>query len=251
MKKLYMPDENQLREMQNLGANVYRYLTAKTIEALILRAKNKNTVDVHAMEHELAFSDEDIRGNYEINHGYCLVYPVAIGSAEYAMYDSSLCQRLITKPSDKSVYNLDVLSSFSPAVQFNVYTISSTLAKLKGGLMINPEYRFEYKESALLNGIFSCEALPLFANLSKDDIRALIAIEPAYAVMLNKHILGDDIAKEMLIYGMSEYGDRYDLGPAYNIIQADGDVLSNSKTRRLIKEINKNPNNLYETVTWK
>ena len=251
MKKIYMPNEEQLREMQDLGANVHKYITAKVIEALVVRAKNKPYVDVNAMEHELAFSDADIRENYDIVHGYCLLYPVAIGSVEYAQYDLRLCQKLLDKSSDKSIYNLDVLNQFASSIQFNIYTIKETLAMLKKGLLLHPEYRFEYNEGALLNSIFSCQGLPFFANLSENDIRALIAIEPAYAIMLEDHVLGDNTAKNMLIEGISEYGERYDIELSNTILPADGDMLSRPKVKRLINEINKNPNNLYETVTWK
>ena len=182
MKKVYIPNEEELQKLNYLGIDTYKYLLSKTAETLIIEDIIYEEIDM------LDTAYEQLEEFPEIKYSIARMYPEKITLSEYAKKDIELARLLTKKLSrkDNTIYQLDALSYFdgeSPVVTDSI-VIENTIKSLIENLSCSPRYRFDYKEpNILLDNIFTCEILT--EELSKDSQNNLISIDPIYITKLD------------------------------------------------------------------
>lgn len=220
MKGLYLPTKDDLYQMQSSNANIYKYLVAKNIEALIFNSKDKEILkNIHKYQRE----------DPNIARGICMIKPDEIPYSDVVKYDIELCNYLLQlKPN--TIYRLDNLSYFNTSTQFNQAIMVETIITLYNELNNNPEYRFNYKESRLLNQIFTCDSFA-FSTLPRKIKEMLVSIEPAYAI--NFGYL--DIVNKSI----NEYATRYLIDNDLGLSLLKKDIITNpdKDVKRLLKTI--------------
>lgn len=239
MKKIYMPDERGLYQMQEVigGNNMYNYLLIKATEALIVDGINYPAKGILKNVYDY------IKNDPAIVRMIGLLYPEEIKYSQVAMNDSQLCSMLLNDLEDKSIYGLDNLSRFSDEVNYDTAVIDRTIATLDDKLIDMPRYRFEYVESPLLESIFSCDER-IIAR-SEPMLYELAGIEPGYALQLKDKCID---WKLMLLKGLTKYRERYGAfhysGSEYEF---ETDILTNKdeNVKRLVRTIYHDKNNLY------
>lgn len=230
MKKVYIPTEEELQQLNYLGINPYNYLFSKVTETLIMEDIIYGEIDM------LDTAYEQLSEFPEIIYAISRIYPEKIASSEYARKDIDLCRLLTSKISrqDNSIYQLDTLSYFdleSSIISDNI-VIQNTIKNLSEHLSTNPRYRFDYKEpNILLDNIFDCE-IPI-ENIATNLQYELLSIDPIYITKL-----GLDLEKEKRDYfqnkafylsrGLARYTNRYHLE---NIDRTN----QQEKTKKLIR----------------
>lgn len=247
MRKIYMPTENELYQMQEVmgGENMYAYLLAKAVEALIVNGLNNPAQGI------LRNADEDVKNDAEIVRAIGLLYPYEIEHSQLAMNDSKLCLNLLYGTEDRSIYELDNLNRFYDEVNYDPKVVEKTISTLSDKLLDMPRYRFEYRQSPLLESIFSCDQR--IFDLGNPAV--LMGIEPGYSL---KPIIGDDIEatynrkykRSHLFQGMEKYCERYRIpSPRYagHQYEYETDILTDKdeNVKRLIRTIYHDKNNLY------
>ena len=231
MKKIYMPPDDKLSEMQSLGINLKSYIEIKMAELMIVNSINNNK------KSKLSGAYKYILDNMNILHSICLLYPEEIQYAKLSQYDIQLLKQLINKSHDETIYNLDNLSNFAFSNIYSSSIIIQTIGKLQEQLLNRPEYRFQYQDNSLLDDIFTCKIIPELFEFSYKLIVNLVEIEPAYAVLIYQNKLDKGSKKELLKYGLSKYMERYGL---CENIYTEEDILKQEETKRLIKAIRRN-----------
>lgn len=240
MRKIYMPTENELYQMQEImgGENMYAYLLAKAVEALIVNGLNNPAQGI------LRNADEDVKNDAKIVRAIGLLYPYEIEHSQLAMNDSKLCSKLLNGLEDRSIYGLDNLSRFSNEINYDPRVINQTVATLADKLLDMPRYRFEYHQSPLLESIFSCD--PRIIDICS-MIHDLSKIEPGYALKLSAEWITPEHRKNALCKGIEEYGKKYEI-PRYTGYEYRGvDILTDKdeNVKRLVRTIYHDKNNLY------
>lgn len=249
-KKVCMPSMDELYIMQDMGANVYKYLVIKAIESLIVEGINLPNKGI------LKTAYKYLRENPDIVYSICQMYPNELKYSEIARYEAFLCMKILDNVEDRTIYNLDNLVYFSDSVLDNRQVGNKVISLLSEKLPITPQYRFEYKqlfnqdklvcENKLLDNIFSCNYKLDSYNLRDGILEKLIQIEPLYALKY-QNLLDLSKNKYLLKTGINAYAERYsveyDVGSKY----ANKDILTNPdvETKRLLKCINQNKYNLY------
>lgn len=247
MRKIYMPTENELYQMQGIigGDHMYKYLLIKAIEALIVNGLNYPARGI------LRNADEDIKNDSAIVHRIGLLYPYEIEHSQVAMNDSELCSKLLNGLEDRSIYGLDNLSRFSDEVNYYPKVIKQTVSTLADKLLDMPRYRFEYHQSPLLESIFGCDTSLLDHCSGPVILRELVDIEPGYALKLSdKDIEKHDMFSNrvnLLFDGFNQYRERYELSNYSEGKYAGKDILTDKdeNVKRLIRTIYHDKNNLY------
>ena len=188
-KRVYLPTEEDLREIQRIkesnkvvDINAYGYLVVKAIEKILVDKQNGASIEN---------MDDYILNIPEIVYGICWVYPEEIKSFSKIRQDEAFCEDLLRKESSNSIYNLDRLGTFLPSVQFASNIVRTTIETLNNKLKDNPEYRFEYQESDLLNSIFSYN-YPMFEDSSFALFSKLKNIDATYALNYGPKSLYND-----------------------------------------------------------
>lgn len=230
MKKVYIPTEEEIQQLQYLGMNTYSYILSKAVEVLIMEDV------IYDKTNMLEIAYNHLSDFPEIVYAICRMYPEKIATSEFASRDISLCRRLTEKlPSqDKSIYYLDNLTYFD---QQSDVTLDSTVVKntssiLADRLTSTPRYRFDYREpNILLDNIFACDLSNV--NVTKDTYDDLISIDPVYITKL-----GFDLASEKrklcqnksfaLPRGMMKFTNRYGMDNINTTNQQE-------KTKKLIR----------------
>lgn len=243
---IYMPNEediynlNEIKKSNDINyIDIYGYIIAKTIEKLINDAKLLKNADSYIL---------DIP---EIVHGLCWVYPQEIIGAEKAKKDADLCYRLLTKEKDQSIRNLDMISMFDESVQSQREIMQLAIEELDDKQLTNPEYKFSYKNSSLLDSIYGVD-YEKFGDLPHSDLLHLINIDPVYSLKLDynrlipelKYIKKDVIAWRKGCYfntGYSKYRKLYDLNEhnEYEFKDVDYHKPNDEKVKRLLKNLYK------------
>ncbi len=243
MKKVYMPTMDELYQMQDLGADVEKYLLVKAIESLALEGR---VLTARGGIFKLAY--KYLRENPEIAYAICRMYPEEIKYSEIAQNDIRLLWDLLgqsEKPQDASgkqfyqtIYDLDNLAHFEhgAGMLMNQRTVRYTIEELDKKLPKVPEYRFDYRPNSLLDNIFSC-------NLPIDTINRFIykltKIEPGYALKVEKQRLDKEPIgrKAILREGMKDYIKRYGIEITHYRKFEQRDILTNPDTnvKRLLK----------------
>lgn len=229
MKKVYIPNEDEIEKLKYLGINPYQYLLSKTVETLIMEDIIYEDIDMF----DVAYQELHIE---EIRYALALLYPEKIASSEFAPNDLDLC-RMLTKRvfrQDKSIYQLDNLSYFNQdwIITGDDIVIENVSKILAEHLTSQPRYRFDYKEpNKVLDDIFACE-IDSDAHTPKiyDD---LLSIDPIYITKLGLNL--EQVKKDLsqnkafsLQRGMVKYNGRY------NMSEVDTKNYQ-EKTKRLIK----------------
>lgn len=243
MKNIYMPSMDELYQMQDRGANVYKYILVKAIESIICYGIDRPAAGM--LKSSYKYISEDL----EIARAICTLYPNEIQFSDVAKEDIELCLRLIGTDPKVNNCNLDYLSRFGYTVQNNTLVLKQAILLLEKELKENPKYRFEYNGDSLLNDIFSAtfsedKLLGLFGSNRDDVVRALVNIEPVYAIKLpieyfnNKMYNSNEYIRcEYLHSGIANYADRYGVTASVGSEYIGKDILTNpdQNVKRLIK----------------
>ena len=157
------------------------------------------------------------------------------------MNDIDLCLNTINRKNNqnRNIYNLDNLQYFENGVGVltNNGVIQTTANILAEELPNNPRYRFEYKQSSLLDDIFA-RKIPAqeLAISSKQDF---INIEPAYVLTTtpNSVIPSSNDKKTALYQSINNYAERYGITGKDGQQYSDKDILTNpdEEVKRLLK----------------
>ncbi len=254
MKEVFMPSMDDLYQMQDRGANVYKYILVKAIESIICNGLN------YPNKGMLENAPKYLRENPEIARAICTLYPDEMIYSEIARNDVELAVRLM----DYKGYQgngLDYLCRFDSSVLSNTYVLSSAILKLESELFSNPNYRFEYvgKEviysnkgaGRLLDKIFCCDInnedlMIVLRNIRGEVVKSLIKIEPYYALKVDEKYFDinnsnvDMVRSECLRRGINTYAERYGISMDAGSEYYRKDILTNPDTdvKRLIKCIN-------------
>ena len=255
MKEVFMPSMDELYQMQDRGANVYKYILVKAIESIICNGLN------YPSDGMLKNAYKYLREDLEISRAVCTLYPEEMEFSEVSSYDSVLCDRIVTKTECKPC-GLDNLCRFNSDVTLDHLRLANIIIFLEKEISKYPKYRFEYigfdsiflKRGAnrLLDDIFGRkisdkELMFMLGNFRENAVEALIKIEPAYAISLaNCFFLGcfgaeaDKTRTERLYTGINSYADRYGISRNVGSEYYNKDILTNPDTdvKRLIKCIN-------------
>lgn len=229
MKKVYIPTINELYQMQEMGANVYKYLTVKAIECLIVEGVNSPNKGI------LKNAYKYLKENPDIAYSICSMYPEEIQYSETAQNNVNLCCKLIRQQKDTTIYSLDNLALFQNGVGTldNYGVVNNTINVLKEYLPKTPEYRFQYQENTLLDNIFGKK----INNFTWFNGEAFRTIEPAYTL----ETYNKDVSEEM-IKAVNNYAARYNINPTLGVEYRNTDILTKpeQKTKRLLKCIKEN-----------
>lgn len=238
MKQIYMPNKNELYQMQDYGANIYKYLLIKAIEVIIMEGI------LYPKKGMLENQYKYIKQNEEITRSICYLYPDEMKYSESAQYDQELCIALINKSNER--ISLEGLSNFSKSVLYSPYVIQTLAMKLEEELVKKPQFRFEYQYSSLLEDIFGCNLTKenLIFTPNEETIKALCNIEPMYIlkysqelsrILQNSKYLGNFINE-----AIETYAKRYFIDSSIGEEYIGKDILTNPNqdVKRLIKCIN-------------
>ncbi len=188
-KRVYLPTEEDLYELERIkesnkvvDINAYGYLITKAIEKILVDKANGILIEN---------MDDYILNIPQIVYGICWVYPEELKNFSKIRQDESFCEKLLHKESDNTIYNLDRLSTFLPSVEFASNIIRTTIEILNEKLQDNPEYRFEYQDSELLNSIFNFN-YPMFDHASFALFSKLKNLDATYALNYGTKSLYND-----------------------------------------------------------
>lgn len=220
MKKIFIPSMDDLYKMQDMHINILPYLYAKAIERLCVEYNNYPKMG-SILRNEYKYLREDP----VIAKAICMMYPNEVIYSDVVKYDTDLAMKLIGEPKNNDIYRLDNLSYFGNNLDSNLLIQREVINILYNELTNNPKYRFEYRDSRLLDDIFMGR---FDTTLFLDDMakEQLGYIEPYYG-----------IDSDMLCNMMKRYVNRYGIGYENN----DGDILTNQTTevKRLFRCINR------------
>ena len=188
-KRAYLPTEEDLCEIERIkesnkvvNINGYSYLIIKAIEKILIDKQNGTLI---------GNMDDYILSIPQIVYGICWTYPEELKNFSKIRQDESFCEKLLHKNSDNTIYNLDRLATYLPSVEFSSNIIRATIDILNEKLKDNPEYRFEYQESELLNSIFNFN-YPMFEHSSFALFSKLKNIDATYALNYGTKSLYND-----------------------------------------------------------
>ncbi len=233
-KKIYMPSMDDLYKMQDLNANIYKYILTKAIESIIMEGVNLPNKGM------LKGAYKYLSENPDIAYAICAMYPEEIKYSEIAREDPSLCLTLMQMDMKEKKSSLDYISYFDPSVIKNSLVFEEGIIGLERELSTNPYYRFNYRSNFLFDRIFNGEIQNKdfdggLIKTRQKIIDSLVKIEPSYAVSLSSEYFNDK--RESLWNGINNYANRYkirmDAGEEYY----RHDILTNPDTnvKRLLK----------------
>ena len=252
MKEVFMPSMDELYQMQDRGANVYKYILVKAIESIICSGLN------YPSKGMLKNTQKYLRENPEIARAVCSIYPDEMIYSEIARSDIDLAVKLMDYKEYKE-NGLDYLCRFDSSVLTNTQVLTNAIIKLEKELSDNPIYRFEYvgsdfaypneKESRLLDKIFNGEMssndlMMVLHSVRGIVVKALINIEPAYAIRLSDDYFNNSLYSknehnriQCLHSGIENYAKRYGISRSVGSEYYGKDILTNPDTnvKRLIK----------------
>lgn len=248
-KKIYIPSNDELIRLNEIfyrsgvkKQEIFKYMLAKQIELIVSLGG-------------LEYCDSIIKEDTSIASKVIRFIPSDIWCTPLSE-DPAFAKRVILSdyPNNNTKHGLDYLNRISSDVYMDSSFIISVLYKLKHILNNNPNYRFTYEESILLNKIFSCNLLDDI-TIKKEDIariyRLLTKIEPAYLLKYNIEHINDHERTvlninydEFISEAIEEYTSRYgydeisykDIANKYDVIEN----YQNPNTKKLIKFLNDN-----------
>jgi hypothetical protein len=249
MKKVFMPSMDELYQMQDKGANIYKYIMIKAIESLVCNGLTYPSVGI--LKNAFNYLKEDP----EIARAICTLYPEEMLYSSTARNDMELALRLM-KANETRTSGLDYLCMFDPSVLSNLTILREAILLLENELKVNPKYRFEYYGSdlrffkhgngRLLDAIFNREIsydeiMFMPNNLREKVIASLTNIEPAY---VNNFGISEREKQQYLSSGINNYADRYGVSADVGTEYVGMDILTNpdqnvKRLLRCIKDRNK------------
>ena len=208
MKKVYIPTEEELHNLEKLGVNSYYYLITKTIESMIMADVIYEEEDMFEVAYD-EFSDIP-----QIIYAIARMYPERIADSVKSANDVELCKKIIPTlaQNNKSIYGLEKMSNFKEKILENPAVIAIIINTLVNQLPINPKYRFEYNgPNDTLDKIFNCELDT--KNMDFSTLQTLATLDPIYLAKSKEVIILPEIAalaiqKYANIYGINAYGVR-------------------------------------------
>ena len=229
MKKVYIPTENELKIMQSYNANIYKYMTVKAIEAIIIDGINYPRKG--KLEHQFKY----VKENPDIARGVCLLYPEEINYSEVAKFDFDLCKSIIFNRDKPN--NLDNINYFDKTILDNYLIFEYVVAELYDNMHKNPKYRYTYKDNnKLLDDIFS-NNIPFEKAIYKESIFIKLAsLEPAYILKLGSS-LPFGIIENYYKNAINEYAKRYHIDDTLGNEFISKDIISNKNdnVKRLVR----------------
>lgn len=220
MKKVFIPSMDDLYKMQDMHINILPYLYAKAIERLCIEYNNYPKMG-SILRNEYKYLREDP----VIAKAICMMYPSEIMYSDIVKYDTSLAMKLISEPKNNDIYRLDNISYFGNNLDSNLLIQKEVIRILYNEIYSNPKYRFEYKDSNILDDIFMGR---FNTTLFLDDItkKQLGYIEPYYG-----------LDSDMLSNMMERYVNRYGIDYTSN----NKDILTNQtiEVKRLFRCIDR------------
>ena len=154
-----------------------------------------------------------------------MMYPSEIMYSDIVKYDAGLAMKLISEPKNNDIYRLDNISYFGNNLDSNLLIQKEVIRILYNEIYSNPKYRFEYKNSNILDDIFMGR---FNTTLFLDDItkKQLGYIEPYYG-----------LDSDMLSNMMERYVNRYGIDYTSN----NNDILTNQtiEVKRLFRCIDR------------
>lgn len=145
--------------------------------------------------------------------------------SDIVKYDAGLAMKLISEPNNNDIYRLDNISYFGNNLDSNLLIQKEVIRILYNEIYSNPKYRFEYKNSNILDDIFMGR---FNTTLFLDDItkKQLGYIEPYYG-----------LDSDMLSNMMERYVNRYGIDYTSN----NNDILTNQtiEVKRLFRCIDR------------
>ena len=237
-KKIYVPDRDELCLMQEMGANVYKYLYVKAIELLTLEGLKISKKGILNCDYKYILEDPNIV------RAVCRMYPEEILRSPIAKDDVDLCLDVISDK-DSSIYNLDNLTKFNPEILQGMYLAKKVVEMLYLKLKLNPKYRFEYIPNSLLDSIFSGHITDE-GFYDKVMLQQLSIVEPAYLVTTEVDYGIDRVG--LLRSSVSDYASRYGIDSYFGEEYRGKDIFTNpdEKVKRLFKTIKKRYDYIYE-----
>lgn len=236
MKKVFVPTMDELYKMQDMGANIYKYLLVKTIETLVVDGIN------YPNKGMLKSTYKYFKEDPYIAPAICMMYPEEIQYSKIASMDVNLCIKLLNQENTKTKCNLDYLSKFDEMILKNTTILGNTIVKLDEEFENNPKYRFEYIENELVRRIIDREITDTELILLRNYIVELLNIEPAYGLSLGSYFFKNDEfdRKYRISRAIDNYADTYCIPRYVGTEYLNKDILTTPSTevKRLIKCIN-------------
>lgn len=224
MKKVFIPTRDELYAMQDMGVNLLPYLYAKVVERLCIEYNNYPRRGSILRDEYKYFREDDI-----ISSSICKMYPSEIKYSTVSQYDIDLAMKLIREEEDFGAYKLDNLSLFSSSVNDNILIIREVIRILSEEISKNPKYRFEYRDSKVLDDIFMGRIDFDLMPLNSEVLTCLSMIEPYYGFKY-----GDlELFKKSMVLYTSRYGISYE-GNTRDIL-----TNQNCEVKRLFRCINR------------
>lgn len=253
MKKVFMPSMDELYQMQDMNVNLYKYILVKAIETLIGNGINYPNIGI--LENAYKY----LRENPDIARAVCTLYPDEMLFSDCARKDIELGIRLM-ESTEKKECGLDYLCRLDADILDNPVILQKAILLLEKELIENPRYRFEYVGSErqyinkgagkLLDNIFERnigeqEIMFIMGEARKEVVKALINIEPAYAIKLpidyfKMHLSHIPDSSDISIYlgsGINNYAKRYGIDMSVGNEYYGKDILTNpdQNVKRLLK----------------
>ena len=236
MKKIFIPSMDELYQMQDMGANIYKYMLVKVIEKLVIDGINFPNKGILKSTYKYLKEDPYIASSI------CLMYPEEIKYSQIASMDINLCLNILKQERNNKKCMLDYLCNFDTSVFSNPHILGSTIVKLEEELTNNPKYRFEYQENELVKRIINREITDNELMLLRDYINELINIEPAYALTLGSSFFRNDQfdRASQVCTAINNYANNYGIPSYVGTEYLNQDILTNQSTevKRLIRCIN-------------
>ena len=231
MKKVYMPTTEELKIMASYNANIYKYLTVKAIEAIII--DGINYPHKGKLEHQFKY----VKENPDIARGVCLLYPEEIKHSEIAKLDFELCKNIIFNKDKHN--NLDDIRYFDDAILDNYLIFEYAINELYDTLSNNPKYRYTYlDDNKLLDDIFSNNISKEKAIYKNIVFQKLASIEPAYILKLGNNV-PYGIIEKYYQEAINGYANRYYIDASLGTEFIGKDILTNKTedVKRLVRTI--------------
>ena len=243
MKKIYMPSDEVLSEIQSYGGDIYKYLLVKSYELLMIAGSNY-------------YEDVDMDNLRTINK--VLPYNIELSTAAYiALQNKSLLKasdyeiiKQILMRSDFKIKDLNILANYSDFSSTDIEIINLVITLLAKWLPRTPVYRFEYQEGQnnLLSDIFSTKIIEKGLPWNYDLLTKISKIEPAYAVLIKEVLFEDKMIavtnrkrRQIIKNSIDEYVSRYKIG--FHDYEEKTD--RHEEVKRLVKFIKSEKTNLY------
>lgn len=230
MKKVYIPTEEELHNLEKLGVNLYYYLVTKTIESMVMADVIYEEEDMF----ELAY--DEFLDIPQIIYSIAKMYPERIIDSTKASNDIELCKKIIPTlvQNNTSVYGLDKIQNFNSIILENPEVMSSIIHTLVEQLSTSPKYRFEYNEpNNTLDKIFNGELN--VQNMNFTTLKKLATIEPSYLTKVKNTIILPEVVESAIkqyakTYGIDAFGIR--TSPLTSMVNND------DKIKRLTRRLN-------------